>query len=92
MKLVLTAAEVEAMKEAFGGKESTFHAIETKCGSKALLEDGSMVIDIKPAVIVDFVSIFVRVQPTVVAMFAMVKSLNNQLADLGKVFADKWLK
>lgn len=91
MKLVLTAVEVELAKDAFGSKEF-FRTVETKCGRKAVLEDGSMVVELNTEVISDFIVIFIRIQPTIVAMVAMVKALDNQLADLGKGFATKWLK
>lgn len=91
MRLVLTSAEVAVAKDAFGSKEF-FRTVETKCGSKVMLEDGSMVVELKAEVVLDFVAIFIRVQPTIMAMVAMVKALDNQLADLGKGFASKWLK
>lgn len=91
MRLVLTTAEVAAMKDAFDGKEF-FRTVETKCGSKVMLEDGSAVIELKAEVVLDFIQIFIRIQPTIMAMVAMVKALDNQLSDLGKGFATKWFK
>ena len=89
MKLLFTAEEIKVAKKEFG-----FSAFEitTKVGHKTILPNGDYEVEIKSEVIFDFIAIFSRVKPTVIAMAAMAKALDNQLADLGKTFSDKWLK